>query len=70
MEIKVVEEDLPDKKQKDSKVTSSVLDAFDLLRAEKDDQRLTGGAKIIAQLHSNEVRILMHFSHLLFTLTT
>lgn len=42
--------------QKDAKVTPSVLDAFDLLRAPKDDVKLTGGTKIISLLQGNEVR--------------
>lgn len=39
----------------DRKPNASVLDAFDLLKAPKDDGKLIGGAKIIAQLQSNEV---------------
>lgn len=56
MEIKMVEEDADvETHQKDIKVTSSILDAFDLLRSDKDDQKLTGGAQIIAQLHGKQV---------------
>ncbi|XP_049879214.1 uncharacterized protein LOC126376095 [Pectinophora gossypiella] len=39
---------------KDSKVTASVLEAFDLLKAPKDDEKITGGAKIVTQLQSSE----------------
>lgn len=42
--------------QKESKVTASILDAFDLLKAAKDDAKLNGGSKIISQLHGSEVR--------------
>lgn len=60
MKIKVVEEVEAESKQKDGKVTSSVLEAFDLLRGDKDDQKLTGGAKIISQLCSNQASISYH----------
>lgn len=39
----------------DRKPNASVLDAFDLLKASKDDGKLIGGAKIIAQLQASEV---------------
>ncbi|XP_063833184.1 myb-binding protein 1A-like protein [Ostrinia nubilalis] len=57
MEIKMVEEDpapAEENHHKNLKVTSSVLDAFDLLRAERVELKLTGGARIITQLYSNE----------------
>ncbi|XP_060806524.1 myb-binding protein 1A-like protein [Amyelois transitella] len=38
----------------ETKVTPSVLDAFDLLRASKDDDKLSGGVKIIFQLQKSE----------------
>lgn len=38
-----------------TKVSPSVLDAFDLLKAPKDDAKLTGGSKIISQLQGSEV---------------
>ncbi|XP_026740402.1 myb-binding protein 1A-like protein [Trichoplusia ni] len=40
--------------QKENKVSASVLDAFDLLKAPKDDAKLNGGSKIISQLHGSE----------------
>lgn len=46
------------KKEKISKVTPSVLDAFDLLKATKDEDKLNGGAKIIWQLQGDEVRFI------------
>ncbi|XP_075984226.1 MYB binding protein 1a [Anticarsia gemmatalis] len=42
------------KPQVESKVTASVLDAFDLLKAPKDDVKLNGGSKIISQLQGSE----------------
>ncbi|XP_004926906.1 myb-binding protein 1A [Bombyx mori] len=42
------------KPQTQAKVTSFVLESFDLLKAAKDDARLTGGTKIITQLQDNE----------------
>lgn len=47
--------------QKESKVSASVLDAFDLLKAPKDDAKLNGGSKIISQLHGSEVRFLLKY---------
>lgn len=44
----------------DRKPSASVLDAFDLLKASKDDGKLIGGAKIIAQLQGNEVIFLIN----------
>ncbi|XP_072934528.1 myb-binding protein 1A-like protein [Epargyreus clarus] len=35
-------------------VTPSLLDAFDLLRSHKDDEKVIGGIKIISQLQGNE----------------
>lgn len=49
------EESDSNKAQTESKVTASVLDAFDLLKAPKDDAKLLGGSKIISQLHGSEV---------------
>ncbi|CAB3246386.1 unnamed protein product [Arctia plantaginis] len=40
--------------QKEIKVTSSVLEAFDLLKDAKDETKLIGGSKIISQLVVNE----------------
>ncbi|KAJ8711363.1 hypothetical protein PYW07_008605 [Mythimna separata] len=48
------EETEVNKPQTESKVTASVLDAFDLLKAPKDDAKLLGGSKIISQLHGSE----------------
>lgn len=42
--------------QKDSVVSSSILENFELLRSPKDDTKLTGGAKILSSLQGNEVR--------------
>ncbi|XP_026755011.2 uncharacterized protein LOC113515073 [Galleria mellonella] len=42
------------KPQKDLKVTASVLDSFDLLKATKDEEKLNGGVKIISQLQNSE----------------
>lgn len=47
------------KPQTQAKVTSFVLESFDLLKAAKDDARLTGGTKIITQLQDNEVSFLL-----------
>lgn len=49
------------KPQIENKVTASVLDAFDLLKAPKDDAKLTGGSKIISQLQGSEVRFLIYY---------
>lgn len=38
-------------------VTSSLLDAFDLLKSPKDDLKVTGGTKIIARLLENKVSL-------------
>lgn len=46
----------------DRKPNASVLDAFDLLKATQDDGKLIGGAKIIAQLQSNEVSFRLFYS--------
>lgn len=43
------------------KVSSSVLDAFDLLKAPGDDGKLTGGSKIISQLQGSEVSFFIYF---------
>ncbi|XP_053617406.1 myb-binding protein 1A [Plodia interpunctella] len=43
------------------KVTPSVLDAFDLLRAAKDDEKLNGGVKIIFQLQNSENEKDVHY---------
>ncbi|KAM3963956.1 LOW QUALITY PROTEIN: MYB binding protein 1a [Aphomia sociella] len=50
----MVEEIDSQKPEKGLKVTPSVLDAFDLLRATKDEEKLSGGAKIISQLQGGE----------------
>lgn len=42
--------------QKEAVVSATILDDFELLRNPKDDTKLTGGAKILASLHGNEVR--------------
>ncbi|CAH0696839.1 unnamed protein product [Spodoptera exigua] len=52
--MKMTEESDPINVQKDSKVTASVLDAFDLLKSPKDDAKLVGGSKIISRLHGSE----------------
>ncbi|KAL4711909.1 hypothetical protein ACJJTC_006078 [Scirpophaga incertulas] len=36
------------------KVTSSILDAFNLLRTDKDEEKVNGGSRIIFQLQGNE----------------
>lgn len=53
------EESDTNKAPKESKVTASVLDAFDLLKAPKDDAKLLGGSKIISQLHGSEVSFIL-----------
>lgn len=53
--------------QKEAAVSASILDHFELLRNPKDDTKLTGGAKILASLHGNEVRKTVKF--VLSTLT-
>lgn len=40
---------------KELKVTTSILDAFDLLKAVDKDVKLNGGAKIISRLQGGEV---------------
>ncbi|KAJ2942826.1 hypothetical protein O0L34_g15014 [Tuta absoluta] len=39
---------------KEPKVTASVLDAFDLLKAQKDEEKITGSTKIVSQLQGGE----------------
>ncbi|KAI5634074.1 DNA polymerase phi domain-containing protein [Phthorimaea operculella] len=39
---------------KEPKVTASVLDAFDLLKAQRDEEKITGGTKIVSQLQGGE----------------
>ncbi|KAJ0173013.1 hypothetical protein K1T71_011189 [Dendrolimus kikuchii] len=50
------------KAAKDIKVTPSVLDAFDLLKAPKDDAKIIGGVKIISQLQGNENEKDVHYA--------
>ncbi|XP_059049194.1 myb-binding protein 1A [Achroia grisella] len=50
----MVEETEPLKPQKNLRVTASVLDAFALLVATKDEEKLSGGAKIISHLQGSE----------------
>lgn len=42
-------------------VTSSLLDAFELLKANKDDVKLNGGVRIISRLMNDEVSFLFIF---------
>lgn len=51
-----MEEETVPEPLKEIKVTSSVLEAFDLLKAPKDETKLIGGSKIISQLAGSEVR--------------
>ncbi|CAG9791369.1 unnamed protein product [Diatraea saccharalis] len=54
MEIKLLDNGDTDSKKADRSITSSILEAFDLLKAAKDDDKITGGARIIIQLLRDE----------------
>ncbi|RVE50248.1 hypothetical protein evm_005083 [Chilo suppressalis] len=54
MELKVVENVDTETKIANPVITSSILDSFDLLKAAKDEEKLTGGARIIMQIVNNE----------------